>query len=354
MKYCPYSKPIYFILAIFILFFGVAVIFVHSTAHKKNRYPVPIVETIIVGQQVVHDTIEAMGIVKAVQSIQVSAEMPGIIKNIYVQSGQNVMQGQLLLDLRAGEVQANFDKLQAKLAHDIQNNKRSKRLLAEQVISIADAETTTATMKEDQAEVAQAQALLEKYQVRAPFAGLLGLISVNSGQYLTSGQTITTLEQLSTVYIDLPIPERLLGQIQLTHAISIRSSAYPGQVFSAYLSASSHAVDVNNGSSMIRLTVDNPDKKLLSGMSVTVTITQQAKNVLVVPESALTYEPEGAMAYIVDKKNTVHRQLLNVLPPADGFAVVVSGVQSGDKLVIAGQQALQNGMFVRTTHANTY
>lgn len=334
-------------LIIFFVFIVTGLLFFWPSHQSNVKQLLPSVSVINVKQQIVQDSWQAIGTAKAVQSIELSAEVSGIVQAIDVRSGQTVTQGQLLVRLRHDDLEAALVKLQVKCAQDEKNNQRSKKLFVAHVISAVDRERAEETLRQDQAELKQQQALIEKYQVTAPFSGSLGMMQINVGQYVAAGQVLSTLDQLDKMYVDFSIPERLIGQMNFNDPIILSVAAYPMQKFSARLFAIGSALDLASRSLPVRLEVNNADKKLLSGMAATVLIKQKPKTAVVIPEVAISYEPEGAIVYVLDKTKHVHRKVLVIAHQGNDCVAENSVLQPGDQIVLAGQQKLYDGMLVR-------
>jgi len=321
-------------------------LFFIASHQSKAVNLLPSISLVRVQQRMLQDVWQTVGTAKAAQSIALSAEVSGIVQAIDVSSGEAVTQGQLLLRLRCDDLESALTKLQVKYAHDEKNNQRSKKLFAQHVIAAVDRERAEETVQQDQAELKQQQALLQKYQVTAPFSGSLGILQINVGQYVTAGQMLTTLDQLTTMYIDFSIPERLIEQMNFNDAITLSALSDPTQKFSAKLLAMGSALDATSRSLPVRLVVNNAEEKLLSGMAVTVQIKQKLKKEIVIPEAAISYEPEGAIVYVLDKFNHVHRQVVNIRHQNNDCVVENAALQPGDDIVLTGQQKLHDGMLV--------
>ena len=116
------------------------------------------------------------------------------------------------------------------------------------------------TLKNDKAQVAQQQALVDYQSIKAPFSGRLGIRQVDLGQYLSAGTTVVTLQQLDPIYLDFYLPEQTLDQIKVGQPITAKIDAYPGHDFAGEISAIDSIVDVATRNVQIRATLKNPDR----------------------------------------------------------------------------------------------
>jgi membrane fusion protein (multidrug efflux system) len=337
----------YFIIFFFLFFLVWALIFSHpNKLHKSNENAAPAVSTIIAKLNDSSEVLKIIGTVKASQSIQLSSEVSGVIDNINFYSGQAVAKDQPLMNLRNDDLRAALDKANVKFSNDQKIYKRSKRLLASHVIAVADVDQADAQMQQDRADINQQQALLKKYIISAPFSGILGISEVTMGQYITAGQAITHLEQLNPVYVDASIPDKLMSKIHLNDSVGFTAEAYPNQSFFGKVAAIDNVVDVTTRSLKMRIECNNPNQLLRSGMAVKVSLKQVGEKEILLPESVVSYSPDGSTVYVVDKNNRVHQRLVTFSHRQDGQLAILSGIYPGEKLVSTGQQSLSDGLFV--------
>ena len=337
---------------IFIVFILLVVIVVVTCIHRKSS-PAShrpqnkiVVSTLKINQQNWQPIIQVVGNVKASKSILIASELSGIITDISFDSGQTVAKGQLLVKLRADSTEAALLKAEATRQNDLRNYQRRKALLPSHYISESDVDSAKTAVEKDQADVKQQQAILAQHSMVAPFSGVVGIRQVEIGQYLTVGQTVVNLESIDPVVVDFAIPEKSVNRIMIGEDVDILSDAYPGEVFSGKVVATSNAIDINSRSLQVRVSVPNSHKKLLSGMSVNVTVKEPSQNQIVVPQSALTYNPEGVGIYMLDSKQVAHWHPITVGERRNDGAVILQGLTSNDVIVIAGQQKLQEGTVV--------
>src|SRR5205823_10028335 len=170
-------------------------------------------------------------------------DVAGLVTRVNVRSGQEVKQGQVLLQLRDSEDVALLHQLEAAAALAELTFARAKEQLAVQVISKADYDQAAADLKAKQAAVAQQQVNVAKKQLRAPFAGRAGIVTINPGAYLSSGTMIVTLQQLDPVYVDFHLPQKDLAELRTGQKVTLMLDAFPGRTFAGTVNAISPKVD---------------------------------------------------------------------------------------------------------------
>jgi len=300
--------------------------------------------------------IEAVGSLRAVKGADLSLEVPGVVDSIMFNSGDDVQEGTALLKLRDQDDVAKLKSLQATAELSRITFERDQKQFRINAVSQATLDTDDANLKNAQAQVAQQQAILDKKVLKAPFAGHLGIRSVDVGQYLGPGTAVVTLQALDPIYLDFFVPQQAIDRIRLEATVNVTIDAFKDQTFAGEVSAINPKVDPASRNVQVRATLKNPDHKLLPGMYATVDIpTGSPEKLITLPQTAITYSPYGDSVYIVDDKGVdasgkpqlVARQTFVTTGATRGDQVaIVKGIKEGDTIVTAGQLKLHNGTTV--------
>ena len=300
--------------------------------------------------------IDAVGSLRAVKGADLSLEVAGVVDTISFNSGDDVQEGALLLKLRAEDDVAKLESLQATAQLSQINYDRDLKQLKINAVSQATVDTDAANLKNAKAQVAQQQAILDKKTLRAPFAGHIGIRSVDVGQYLGPGTAIVTLQALDPIYLDFFVPQQEVDRMKLKQTVEVRVDAFPNQVFTGEIAAINPKVDAASRNVQVRAALKNPDHRLLPGMYATVDIpTGAPQHLVTLPQTAITYSPYGDTVYVVVEDGTdkdgkpklVARQTFVTTGATRGDQVaIVKGIKEGDTIVTAGQLKLHNGSVV--------
>lgn len=290
--------------------------------------------------------LEAVGTVTAVQGIEVSSEVPGMVREIAFESGQRVSRGDILLKLDDQVDQADLRGLLAALELARLKFRRASRLVKERSVSQSDYDTAQAELDSARAQVASKEAALAKKVIRAPFDGVLGLRAVNLGQFLPAGSEIVPLVQLDPVFVDFSLPERYLGQVRVGQKVAARVEARQ-QVFEGRLSAIDPDVDANTRQLRLRAELPSPGGALRPGMFARVSVDLgRDERVLTLPRVAITYAPYGDSVYVIsasDGKQTVQQRQVQTGAVIAERVVIEDGLEEGEQVVLTGQVKLRNG-----------
>lgn len=327
------------------------------------RNPPQAVSTITAGPQQWQDRLNAVGSTRAEKGADLSPQVAGIVKAIHFQSGEKVEQGTLLVELEDADDVAHLHALQATVELALLNYSRDINLRKTDAVSQQTADTDLATLKNNQAQVAQQQALVGYKSIHAPFAGRLGIRQVDLGQYIAPGTPIATLQQLDPIFVDFYLPQQDLAKIKVGQAVTAKVDTYPDQIFAGNIMAINPLVQAASRNVQVRAAFKNPGEKLLPGMFATVEIDVGApKDYVTLPSTAIYYNSYGNVAYLIEdagkdeagqERKTAHQVFVKTGQTRGDQVAVLDGVKPGDVVVTAGQNKLHNGSPVRINNEVT-
>lgn len=315
--------------------------------------PPQTVSTVTAAYEEWRSTLHAVGSLTAVQGADLSLEVPGIVTAIEFKSGEDVEKGQVLLRLRADEDIARLSALEATASLARITYERDLKQFRAQAVSRATLDADAATLKNDQAQVAAQQAVVDQKTLRAPFSGHLGIRAVDLGQYLPAGTTVVGLQALDTVYADFYLPQQDLSRLKVGQAVTVSVDAYPGTSFPGRIIALNSKVDPSSRNVQVRAELPNRQHRLLPGMFATIDIeTGTPARQITLPQTAIAYNSYGDSVFVVVHKPAAAKgqhdlfaeQRFVALGPTRGDQVAVTrGVKDGDLIVSSGQIKLHNG-----------
>lgn len=375
------------VLVLIALIAGVKVLLVMRMIASFPKPQPAVVSAARASYQLWQPELSAVGTLRAVRGADLALDVSGLVTAVNLKSGDDVKQGQVLLQLRNGEDVAQLHQLEAAAALAKVTFERARQQLAVQAISKADYDNAASDLKAKQAAVAQQQVNVAKKQLRAPFSGRAGIITVNPGAYLNSGTTIVTVQQMDPLYVDFFVPQRELSRLHTGQKVNLTLDAFGKREFSGEVSAINPKVDNATRNVQVEATVPNHDGALTPGMFAKVAVdagTQQ--RYLTLPQTAVVYNPYGETVYLVLKKRDYDKAQAESATRNDGadkaaasadqgkdksqpeippdalvvqqtFVVtngtrgdqisIVKGLKEGDEVVTSGQIKLKNGAPVK-------
>ena len=364
---------------------GIKVLSIMRMIAASKPPPPAVVSTSKANYQDWQPELRAVGTLRAVRGADLALHVAGLVTRVNVRSGDEVREGQLLLQLRDSEDIALLHQLEAAAALADVTFARARDELAVQVISKADYDQSAADLKVKHAAVTQQEVNVAKKALRAPFSGRAGIVTINPGTYLNSGTTVVTVQQLDPIYVDFHLPQKDLAQLRTGQKVTLKLDAFPGRTFPGTVNAISPKVDTDTRNVQAEAKVANPDRVLTPGMFTSVSVdagTQQ--RYLTLPQTAVVYNPYGETVFeVLTKAEADRRQAAAIAgddPPKDAKpgkkaakgppplpsdtlvvqqtfvttgatrgdqVAILKGIEEGAEVVTSGQIKLKNGAPIR-------
>lgn len=292
------------------------------------------------------DQIRVLGVARGRRSVNITSNTTQLVTQVMFADGQAVAAGTPLVELQAREEDADLIRTRAQL-ENAQREYDRYRILAERgVAPRVMAETAETALKTAQAGVAAAESRRGDRILRAPFAGVLGLTSVTPGTLISPGSVITTLDDISGVRVDFPLPERYLGVLPVGAPLTATTDAFPGEEFNGRIALLDTRVNEQTRAIIARAEFPNPGNRIRPGMMMRVAVHQGRRQSLAVPEAAVQYEGQGAFVYRIARGETgATAQRVEVQTGAveGGYVEIVSGLANNDHIVASGLNRIQPG-----------
>ena len=304
--------------------------------------PVPVVVE-IVREQPWTDSLRALGTVQAHESVTLTAKVSETVQRVHFESGQEVARGAPLVTLSGQQQVAALASAEAAAREAEQLYQRQNQLASQQLIARASLDTQRAARDSARAQVAQIRANLSDRVVRAPFDGVLGIRQVSPGALVTPGTVIATLDDVSRVYVDFPVPETDLADVAPGQALVGSSETWAGRSFDGTVATVATRLDIGSRAATVRGDFPNPDRALKPGMLIQVSLTRGQKPALVVPEIAVQQIGSETFVWRVKPDGTVEKAIVELGGRIPGKAMLRNGVKAGDRIVTEGVGKLQPG-----------
>lgn len=317
----------------------------------KNFVPPPLaVSSFVAETRTWENYLPAVASLEAVQGVMIRAEVPGRVEKIAFTPGQEVQEGDLLIEMDISAEVAEKNALQANLDLAQLDLNRSRDLLESKTISQAEFDRAEATFKQQAAQLATVEAQIAKKQIVAPFSGKLGIRLVNLGEILNAGAPIVSLQNQKDLYVNFSLPQRI-GQ-GLEPGVSVRVIEPTSRMSTmATLTTVNPQVNSVNRNVELQATFRNEEGSWLPGMYVEVQaiLPEQTEHV-VVPSTAITYASYGQSIFLIEKneqgqKVAVQKFVRTGMTKGD-FVSVTKGLEPGQEVVINGAFKLSNNAFI--------
>lgn len=313
-----------------------------------------------VQKQMLRQYIEAVGSFEPNSQASVSAEIDGVVKNVFVQEGAFVKQGQVLaqvddtdykLELKRAEsalkqALASFENAKLELA-------RKRQLFEEQLITrqhLDDLATrhNIAEYEVDRARsaVELAQQKLSRTKILSPISGFVREKKINQGDFVRYGTATFLLQQNNPIKLTFTVNERDINKVKHNNDVHVSVDSMPEKDFRGKISIIYPGLDEKTRSLQIQALVDNPDNLLKPGQFAKVIIyTSKPEPTLLVPVISLIYEGNKVSVFTV-KDNQAKLKQVTIGQKFGDLMQIKSGITENDQVVYIGQQNLTDGVQV--------
>jgi multidrug efflux system membrane fusion protein len=306
-----------------------------------------------------------LGNVTALNTVNLKTRVDGQITKVLFKEGEDVKQGQLLIEIDPRPYQVALDQAKATLLRDQtqltvarRNFERYTQLFKEGVVSreqLDQQESATGalegTVRADQANIENQQLLINYTRITAPVSGRIGLRLVDIGNMVHASDqnpmlVITQLQPITAVFT---LPEDSLRPVRQkmdrgTLAVDAYSRDDQTKLSSGKLLTIDNQIDPTTGTVRLKALFSNEDHQLWPNQFVNVRLLLDVqKQAVVIPTAAVQRGSQGTFAFVVKSDNTVENRQLTLGPTAGPIAVVNSGLAEGERIVTDGQEKLQAG-----------
>jgi RND family efflux transporter MFP subunit len=366
--------------------------------HSESGVGIPEAAVVRVELRALGNTLTIAGEFKPFQDVEVHAKVAGYIRNINVDVGDHVREGQVIAVLEVPELAAELsgadaavrrseeeirraqsDVNRAQSAHAASHSgyarlkqasdaraglvaqqeiddSQAKDLEAEAQVSSAEAQLSAARQQLEMAQANQKQynALANYSRITAPFAGVITARLADTGALIQGGTSassgvgpVVRLAEVSKLRLVLPVPESAASQIHLGDPVKAHIQAL-NQDFEGKVSRFSDSLDRQTRTMETEIDFANKDGRLIPGMYAETTLSL-AKNAqeLCVPLEAVARNNNEAMVLTVNKNNEIEERKIKLGFEGEAYVQVLSGVAEGDRVVIGGRSQFHPGQKVQ-------
>lgn len=297
-------------------------------------------------------TVRLTGVAQAMRDVVVSAEEAGVVRRIVRDKGREVRRGEAIVQLDEAilAAQVRNASAQAALAQEVWDRRR--KLYEEDQVG------SEMSYLEAKYSAAQAHASLEALRERlnrtvvtAPIAGILDERLVELGAAVVPGVPVARIVQVDSIKIAAGVPERFALDVADGASASVEFDVLEGEVFEGRIAYVGATVDPDNRTFNVELVLPNPGRRIKPEMIAEITVVrEEIEGAIVAPQQALVSMEEGYVVFVVEGAGegaVAAARRVEVLAGQGNEAVIGSGLEEGERLVVVGQQGLTAGDRVR-------
>lgn len=300
----------------------------------------------VVALKEIETKIEALGSVRAFESVNITSNVTKTIHALHFDDGQQVKAGELLVSLSSNEEEALLSEAKFTFTEASKQRERIQSLVKRQAASESLLDQQVREQDAAGARVAALEARLKDLRIVAPFNGVVGLRQLSVGSLVTPGTVITTLNDEHQMKLDFTVPVVFLrylapGLQVVARSMDLTNESYQGKILSI-----DNQIDSVTRSIAVRALLPNVERDLKQGMLMKVELIASPREVIFISEAALV--PLGAKNFVFvikqhDSTATVERREVKIAQRLQGGVEIESGLVAGEKIVTHGLQKIRDG-----------
>ncbi|MCJ8349267.1 efflux RND transporter periplasmic adaptor subunit [Moritella sp.] len=295
----------------------------------------------------VSQSISLIGKLQSVQFVSVAPEVAGKVDSIKITANQTVTAGQLLVQLDDSKAQAVLMEANAYFTDEQRKLNEYATLVKSNAITQTEVFAQTALVDIAKARLAAAQANMDDHYLTAPFAGTVGLLDFSRGKMVSVGTELLTLDDLSTMQLDLAVPERYLSQLSTGMVVTATSRAWDDQRFKGEVVAIDSRINPETLNLRVRVNFENTDNHLKPGMMMSSSVVFPVINEPIIPVQAIEYSGTKRFVYVVGEDERVTRTQVFLGARIVDQVLIENGLDIGDRIVVQGLVNMRNGLQVK-------
>lgn len=335
-----------------------------ARAGKMAQAKAVAVQTAQVSRRDINPIAEFSANLEAIWSADISAKVDGRINTLTVNEGDPVKAGMVIATLDTNNLQAQVIQAQGNLMAAQSNLEQAeldynryaelanKGAVSQQILDNARTkkEAVAGQVQAAQGALALVQENYANANVVVQRTGIVTKRYLQAGTFTKAGSPIITVADTSTLLAQATVGESQISGLAIGSPVVVKVDALNGQQFNGTITRLSPAATLPARTFTAEVSIPNEQGILKTGMFAKVQIpTQVHPSVLAVPESALVMREDQKTVFVVGDNNKVQQQVLNLGYVGNGWAEVLSGLNDGDTIVVAGQNKIKDGMEVTPT-----
>ena len=295
------------------------------------------------------DRTEALGTLRANESVELTATVTDTVSVINFDDGDRVEAGTVLVEMTSDEEHAQLEEARFAVAEAKRQYVRIESLHAQKSASESLLDERKREWDTGRARLNGIESRMADRLVRAPFAGVVGLRNVSVGALVRPGDLITTLDDDSVMKLDFSVPAVYMSRLKPGLNVIATTPAWQDERFEGTVKSVDSRIDPVTRTVIVRALLDNPDHRLRPGMLMHVEIASRQREAIVIPEECLVTRGRKQFVYVVDSAagNTVERREVSIGTRKPGKVEIVSGLEAGELIITDGTLKVRPGSSVK-------
>ena len=291
----------------------------------------------------VYDSVEALGTANSTESVDITANVTDLLREIRFADGQAVKKGDVIAVLEQRELAAQLAASRARMQQEKRELGRLEGLVRDKAVPRQDYDQRLTSLEVTQREMEEIEARISYRNIVAPFDGTVGVRRISVGALVQPGEVITTLDDISSIKLDFTVPSAFLSTLAPGVPVEAEVDALAGRVFRGKIESVSTRVDPVTRSVLVRAVLPNPDSQLRPGLLMRVRLIKREREGLIVPEESVMQRQQSQFIFVVTPDDKVEERQISIGARLPGRAEVTRGLEPGERVVVRGMNRVRKG-----------
>ena len=310
---------------------------------QRNNRPQTAVITAPVIEAVINDKLSAIGTGRANNSVTVKPYTSGRVTSIEVESGARIEAGTVIALIDSEVEEIALDRAKIALVDAEAKLERVKSLRTANTASLVQLTDAELVVGNARLALRDAQLNLDRRSIAAPIEGIIGILPVEAGNYVTTDTVVATIDDRSRIKIDFYVPERFAANMVVGDYLTASPIARPEEVFDGTVSAVDNRVDDKSRTLLVQAAIPNDKDTLRAGMSFRVSVKFPGDAYPSVDPLAIQWGTDGAFVWVIRDGKARRTPVRIVQRNTESVLVAAEGIAPGDTVVTEGVHAVRDG-----------
>ncbi len=338
-------RTIIILIVIITLLIVIKIFFLQPKKDEVPKGSAPKAQTVnvtgyIASSQLLENKIYSSGTILANEEVVLHPEVSGKLVSVNFREGNFVGKGALLAKINDADLQAQLRRLGFQLKLAKEKSERLRGLLNIQGVSQQEYDEGASQLQLINADMDYTRAQIAKTEIRAPFAGRIGLRQVSAGSYVTNASTIATIQQTNVLKVDFTIPEKYSDIVHIGDMVQFTVDNSPEKSF-AKVFAIEPKIDAQTRNITVRAICNNTQEGIFPGAFARIELVAEKKqSTIMIPTEALIPELKGKKVF-VSKGGKAMPVMVETGVRNDAQIEITSGLTEGDTVIVTGIMSLK-------------
>lgn len=310
------------------------------------------VDGFLISRSSISENVEVPGSLRPFEETDIRTEVSGRVVGLNIREGSHVQKGTLLVKLFDEDLKAQLRKLEVQLKIRQKTQERNRELLEISGISQQEYDLSALEVENLRADIEATQIAISRTEIRAPYAGVVGLRNISLGSYISPSDLITTLRQVDKLKLEFAVPEKYAKDIGKGYAVKFRVDGGMHD-HAATVIATENNVDQNTRTLQVKAQVIGDNAELVPGVFARVNL-QLGKNdsALLVPTQAVIPNIRNKQVIIL-RGDSIRFSVVETGVRDSAYVEIVRGVSQGDTVITTGLMSIRPNATVKVTRVTT-